>query len=218
MITNNLTYHLKVIVNLILVVKALLSYPLPFFASVELLESSLFLAQSSPIEDTETIERKRKKSISFEQPLPTFMATCYNMDGDLKYWAIILRMLLILFTLFLAIFIPHFAILMGLIGSITGTSLSLIWPCYFHLRLKKKSLRWFQVLLDVLIITIGVLISAFGVFYSAHALVRAFRHEESYIKTVTSKNYVKNNFFEIKNYNLTSFDLLEGLNKSILLK
>lgn len=206
------------IVNLILVVKALLSYPLPFFASVELLESSLFLAQSSPIEDTETIERKRKKSISFEQPLPTFMATCYNMDGDLKYWAIILRMLLILFTLFLAIFIPHFAILMGLIGSITGTSLSLIWPCYFHLRLKKKSLRWFQVLLDVLIITIGVLISAFGVFYSAHALVRAFRHEESYIKTVTSKNYVKNNFFEIKNYNLTSFDLLEGLNKSILLK
>lgn len=214
-ITNNLTYHLKVIVNLILIVKALLSYPLPFFASVELLESSLFLNERQQMEDSETMERKRKKSISYESTKPLFMLSCYNSDGDLKYWAILLRIALILFTLFLAIYIPHFAILMGLIGSITGTSLSLIWPCYFHLYLKRKTLKWYEIAIDVLIILIGFIITVTGIFYSAYALVRAFRNEESLMKP---SNYLKkNHFFELNEENITSpHYLLTHFNHSLL--
>ena len=39
---NNLEAGLKTIVNLILVVKALLSYPLPYYAACELVEKELF--------------------------------------------------------------------------------------------------------------------------------------------------------------------------------
>ena len=41
-VVNNLPQGLKVIVNLILVVKALLSYPLPYYAACELIEWELF--------------------------------------------------------------------------------------------------------------------------------------------------------------------------------
>ncbi len=204
---------MKIVVNLILVVKALLSYPLPFFASVELLESSIFVNdQTRQAEDPETMERKRKKSISFETK-PLIMSSCFNTDGNLKYWAIILRVLLILFTLFLAIYIPHFAILMGLIGSITGTSLSLIWPCYFHIYLKRKSLRWFQIAADVFIIIIGIIISITGVFYSSYALSRAINHQTSLIKTDSSSSY----YMKIDDFNITSFHVLKNFNTSLKL-
>ena len=41
-VVNNLEAGLKTIVNLILVVKALLSYPLPYYAACELVEKELF--------------------------------------------------------------------------------------------------------------------------------------------------------------------------------
>ena len=41
-VVNNLPQGLKVVVNLILVVKALLSYPLPYYAACELIEWELF--------------------------------------------------------------------------------------------------------------------------------------------------------------------------------
>ncbi|CAF0948778.1 unnamed protein product [Brachionus calyciflorus] len=164
-ITNNLpTKELKIIVNVILIIKALLSYPLPYFASVELLEASFFLTEDE-------IQTKRKSFTVTQRP--TFSYSCYLPDGDLKLWAVLLRISLILFTLFLAIFIPHFAYLMALIGSITGTMLSLIWPCYFHLHLKRKTLRWYQKLVDVLIILFGLLISVTGVYNSSVELIKA---------------------------------------------
>lgn len=190
-ITNNLpTRQLKIIVNMILVIKALLSYPLPYFASVELLESSLFIANDQE-EPLEVVEKRRKKSTSSIQDKPLFMRTCYDSDGDLHVWAVCLRIGLILFTLFLAIFIPHFALLMGLIGSITGTMLSLIWPCYFHLHLKRKRLTWCQIAVDCLIIALGVLISVTGIYYSSIALYKALKNEN----TLKPNYYKQNNFF-----------------------
>lgn len=61
-VTNNLPYPaLKVIVNLFLVAKALLSYPLPYFAAVELLESAFFKGKP-------------------DTPGPS----CFDLDGRLK--------------------------------------------------------------------------------------------------------------------------------------
>jgi solute carrier family 32 (vesicular inhibitory amino acid transporter) len=195
-ITNNLPTFLKVIVNLILVVKALLSYPLPYFASIELLESTLFLSSNLNDDDdefdpenSEKIERRRKQStasnFTINAKKPMFMRTCYDYDGDLKPWALVLRISLILFTLFLAIFMPFFANLMGLVGSITGTALSLVWPCYFHLHLKRKKLTKFEIFVDVSIIVFALFITITGVYYSGYALISAF--------TNVDPNYYKKN-------------------------
>ncbi|XP_023930620.1 vesicular inhibitory amino acid transporter-like [Lingula anatina] len=152
-ITNNLPSEtLKIIVNLILVVKALLSYPLPFFAAVELLQVTFF--QGRP---------------------KTYLPTCFETDGALKVWGLALRLLLVVVTLILAITIPHFAILMGFIGSFTGTMLSFLWPCIFHLKIKGSTLKWYQKAMDIIIIILGLLFCIIGMYYSGHALFRAFR-------------------------------------------
>lgn len=44
------------------------------------------------------------------------LPSCRGSDGMLKEWAIGIRVLVVLFTLFLALCIPHFAYLMGLVG------------------------------------------------------------------------------------------------------
>lgn len=196
---------------MILVVKALLSYPLPYFASVELLESSLFFTSpnmpgvSLDASHGSSGKPRRSNSMASISSKPYFAhLTCYEPDGDLKFWAVCLRIALILFTLFLAIFIPHFAILMGLIGSITGTMLSLIWPCYFHLKLKSKSMKWYQRAVDILIICFGLLITVTGVFYSSVALIKALRTGNSGEIVRLEKDYYKNNNFFASTMNKSS--------------
>lgn len=150
-ITNNLpTQTFKIVVNMILVAKALLSYPLPYFAAVDLIETALFQGRAL-----------------------TLFPNCLNEGKQLKIWAIALRFGLVLFTMFLAIGIPYFAILMSLIGSFTGTMLSFVWPCYFHLKMKWYKLNRIEKSVDVLIILLGFVFGGIGIYYSAHALAQA---------------------------------------------
>ena len=152
-VTNNLPNQtMKVMVNLCLVVKALLSYPLPYFATAEQLETTFFKGAPN-----------------------TKMPSCYNnSSGQLKIWAVILRLGLVVVTVVLAIIIPHFNILMGLIGSFTGNMLSLVWPCYFHLRLKGYRMPFHRRISNICIIFVGLVCSVLGVYYSSYAMVRAF--------------------------------------------
>uniref|UniRef100_A0A1I8IPK2 Aa_trans domain-containing protein n=1 Tax=Macrostomum lignano TaxID=282301 RepID=A0A1I8IPK2_9PLAT len=150
-ITNNLASEpLKVTVNVALVVKALCSYPLPYFAAANFLESSLFSGW----------------------PLPS----CWNSTGDFKLWALLPRAALVLFTYVIAITVPHFALLCGLIGSFTGTMLSFVWPAYFHFSLKRHSVSCFVLGLDLLIIGMGLLFGSVGMFVSGRALHKAMSH------------------------------------------
>ena len=48
-VVNNLEAGLKTVVNLILVVKALLSYPLPYYAACELVEKELFMGKPETV-------------------------------------------------------------------------------------------------------------------------------------------------------------------------
>ena len=48
-VVNNLDAGLKTVVNLILVVKALLSYPLPYYAACELVEKELFMGKPETV-------------------------------------------------------------------------------------------------------------------------------------------------------------------------
>ncbi|KAK7100047.1 hypothetical protein V1264_023055 [Littorina saxatilis] len=158
-ITNNLPHpSFKIVVNLILVAKALLSYPLPFYAAVDLMQTALFKDRSKPSSEGGTL-----------------FPSCMDERGMMKVWGLALRLLLVIFTTMLAIIIPHFSLLMGLIGSFTGTMLSFVWPCYFHLKIKWYVLRWPARALDIGIIVLGFLFGTVGMYYSAHALSRAFR-------------------------------------------
>uniref|UniRef100_T1JBV7 Vesicular inhibitory amino acid transporter n=1 Tax=Strigamia maritima TaxID=126957 RepID=T1JBV7_STRMM len=151
-ITINLpTRGFKGLINFILVIKALLSYPLPFYAAVELLETAFFRGRPT-----------------------TYFPSCYALDGELKVWGLALRIVVVLVTVFFAVGIPHFAILMGLIGSFTGTMLSLIWPSYFHLRIKWNYLEWYVIGFNVFIICLGCLCGVNGIYYSFRALIKAY--------------------------------------------
>lgn len=151
-ITNNLhSSGFKGLVNFFLVIKAILSYPLPYYAACELLERAFF--------------RGKPKS-----PFPSIWA----LDGELKVWGFAFRVGVIVGTILMAIFIPHFSILMGFIGSFTGTMLSFIWPCYFHLKIKGHTLDQQQRGWDYFIIFLGVLFGVIGIYDSGNALIEAF--------------------------------------------
>ena len=100
-VVNNLDTGLKTIVNIILVVKALLSYPLPYYAACELVEKELF-------------EEKPK----------TPFASIWALDGELKMYGLVFRVLMVVITILFAVVIPHFTILMGFIGSFSTHKLS----------------------------------------------------------------------------------------------
>ena len=88
-ITNNLpTRGFKLMINVSLVVKALLSYPLPFYAATCLLETAYFRGKP-------TDQRPDGEGI---QPFPT----CWARDNELRVWAVALRVVLILFIMFMA--------------------------------------------------------------------------------------------------------------------
>ena len=79
-ITNNLPDQaLKTAVNLCLVAKALLSYPLPYFAAVDLFEAALFRGRPE-----------------------TVFPSCYDQSptSSLRWWAVGLRLAVVVLTMF----------------------------------------------------------------------------------------------------------------------
>ncbi|KAM9483217.1 vesicular inhibitory amino acid transporter [Clarias gariepinus] len=152
-ITDNLPSGIRAVVNIFLVSKALLSYPLPFFAAVEVLEKTFF-----------------------QEGRRAFFPDCYGGDGRLKSWGLSLRCGLVVFTMLMAIYVPHFALLMGLTGSLTGAGLCFLLPSLFHLRLLWRKLFWHQVFFDVAIFVIGGICSISGFIHSMEGLIEAFKY------------------------------------------
>lgn len=89
-------------------------------------------------------------------------------------WGLAFRIGVVIVTVLMAISIPHFAILMGFIGSFTGTMLSFIWPCYFHLKLKRPQLDQGTIAYDYFIIFLGCLFGVIGIYDSGSAMIKAF--------------------------------------------
>ncbi|XP_062387378.1 vesicular inhibitory amino acid transporter-like [Sardina pilchardus] len=150
-ITDNLPGGIRAVVNIFLVSKALLSYPLPFFAAVEVLEKSFF--QGGGI-----------------------FPDCYGPGRQLKSWGLGLRIVLVVFTLLMAIFVPHFALLMGLTGSLTGAGLCFLLPSLFHLKLQWRKLLWHHVFFDVAIFIVGGICSVSGFIHSVEGLIEAYQY------------------------------------------
>ncbi|XP_062429050.1 vesicular inhibitory amino acid transporter-like [Rhea pennata] len=141
-ITDNLPSFLQTLVNLCLLTKALLSYPLPFFAATEIAYACI----------------SRGNHPSYRSPL----------------FALGVRGLLLLLTLLMAMFIPHFALLMGLTGSVTGAAMTFLLPSLFHLKLKWKKLVFLEKCADISVFILGFLCSLAGVVCSIKGLLEVF--------------------------------------------
>ncbi|XP_053192693.1 vesicular inhibitory amino acid transporter-like [Scomber japonicus] len=141
-ITDNLPSDLRPLVNLCLLAKALLSYPLPFYSAAEILQTCLL----------------RDAAVSLKH-------------GGLSRSALLVRGALLMTSYLLALLVPRFSLLMGLTGSVTGSAMTLILPCLCHLRLQWGHLTGRERLIDVCILSLGVICSVSGVICSVKRLV-----------------------------------------------
>ncbi|KAK9531350.1 hypothetical protein VZT92_010780 [Zoarces viviparus] len=143
-ITDNLPSDLRPLVNLSLLAKALLSYPLPFYSAAEILQTCLLGDVSS-----------RSK----------------HGGRGVSRLALLVRTALLMTSYLLALLVPRFSLLMGLTGSVTGAAMTLILPCLLHLRLQWGRLTVKDRLIDVCILSLGVICSVSGVICSVKRLV-----------------------------------------------
>lgn len=90
------------------------------------------------------------------------------------FWLLLTRVMLLTFALFLAVIVPHFGLLMGLVGSFTGTCLSFVFPCVFHMILKWEATPWYSVLIKVVVIIFGLVCGGMGLVFSGRELGKAF--------------------------------------------
>lgn len=90
------------------------------------------------------------------------------------FWMLLTRVMLLTFALFLAVIVPHFGLLMGFVGSFTGTCLSFVFPCVFHLTLKWKKTPWHSIILKIAVILFGLVCGACGLFFSGRELAKAY--------------------------------------------
>ncbi|KAF1673598.1 VIAAT protein, partial [Pygoscelis papua] len=141
-ITDNLPSFLQTLVNLCLLTKALLSYPLPFFAATEIVYACV----------------SRGNHSNYRSPL----------------FALGVRGSFLLLTLLMAMFIPHFALLMGLTGSVTGAAMTFLLPSLFHLKLKWKKLSFLEKCADISVFILGFLCSLAGIVCSIKGLLEVF--------------------------------------------
>uniref|UniRef100_A0A8C5TDS9 Vesicular inhibitory amino acid transporter n=1 Tax=Malurus cyaneus samueli TaxID=2593467 RepID=A0A8C5TDS9_9PASS len=141
-ITDNLPSFLETLVNLCLLTKALLSYPLPFFAATEIVYSCI----------------SKGNHPNYRSPL----------------LALTVRGSFLLLTLLMAMFTPHFALLMGLSGSVTGAAMTFLLPSLFHLKLKWKKLSFLEKCADISVFILGFLCSLAGVICSVKGLLGVF--------------------------------------------
>uniref|UniRef100_A0A8C3GB22 Vesicular inhibitory amino acid transporter n=1 Tax=Cyclopterus lumpus TaxID=8103 RepID=A0A8C3GB22_CYCLU len=142
-ITDNLPSDLRPLVNLSLLAKALLSYPLPFYSAAEILQTCLH-----------------------------HITTLYSPSGrGVSRTALLVRTALLMTSYLLALLVPRFSLLMGLTGSVTGSVMTLILPCLLHLRLQWGRLTVEERLIDVCILSLGAICSVSGVICSVKRLV-----------------------------------------------
>ncbi|XP_072551184.1 vesicular inhibitory amino acid transporter [Salminus brasiliensis] len=145
-VSDNLPPALRMMVNLCLLAKALLSYPLPFFSAAQLLQTGVLQPEAGQCE-----------------------------LSDMPEWhTLVLRASLLLLSFVMALYVPHFSLLMGLTGSVTGAVMTLLLPALFHLQLKWRQLSAGGKLLDVVILGLGCVCSLAGVIRSIRAMIHAF--------------------------------------------
>lgn len=92
-------------------------------------------------------------------------------------WVLLTRPLLIGLGLVVAIFLPYFGLLVGVLGSLLAIFLVFIFPCWFHLTLKRHSLPGWKIFMELAIMLIGTAVGIAGLYASIRGLVTTIENE-----------------------------------------
>ena len=85
--------------------------------------------------------------------------------------SILIRAIMVLSSVFVAILVPKFALIISFTGSIITSFCAYIFPSAVHLKLKFNQLKTHQVCVDVLMVLIGSFALIFGAIFSGKALI-----------------------------------------------
>ena len=94
-------------------------------------------------------------------------------------WFIGIRVSTNFLTLLPAILIPHFALFMAFISSLTGSAIAFILPVIFHLVIKQHELKLYHYIFDISVLIFGFLAAALGLVYSGKSLFEDLFHHRS---------------------------------------
>ena len=97
---------------------------------------------------------------------------CFSFKIPHIVWFIGIRVSTNFLTLLPAILIPHFALFIAFISSLTGSAAMFILPALFHLILKKKELKLYHYIFDFLILIFGVYVAVVGLVYTGKSLFK----------------------------------------------
>lgn len=154
-------------INSIVLLLAMSSYTLPMFTVFEILEKDskwLIVGNSSELGND-------KESQKYEERLINVRRTA-------------IRLALMFITLTMAISVPHFCMVLSFIGSFTGAFLEMVFPCWFYLALKHKTLSKSTIIVNVLIITLSLLFMGIGMYSSAFDMIKAFKLHTKEVWTI----------------------------------
>ncbi len=92
---------------------------------------------------------------------------------------LVMRVVLVFLSTFVAIFIPEFSLLMAIYGSVTAVCLVVIFPIHFFTTLKRKALSKKHLFINYSLIFMFIAIGSIGFCYSMQALVSSLKNKET---------------------------------------
>ena len=88
--------------------------------------------------------------------------SCANGQKYNCVWILITRIILVVGTLSISVAVPQFGLMMSVAGSVIGSLLAFIFPSIFHMVLKRRSIRWYCIVIEVIIVLLGIVIGVVG--------------------------------------------------------
>ena len=140
----------RISLSLAVILTALLFYVVPMFTLYDILEHELNIPLFAEMED---------------EPLG-----CNKKSTPKLFF----RFIFILLSALVAIFVPHFGLLMAFVGSFTGIVLVLIYPCLFHIKLHYSTMPWYHILFDLSIAVFGIVGCVCGVVFSSIQIAKEY--------------------------------------------
>ena len=104
----------------------------------------------------------------------SLFSDCCTSKVHRIFSSVSLRVFLVSLTLFSALLIPHFALLMAFIGSLTGAFLVFIFPCLFQMHLQGREMRFYHIFINCFLILVGAFLGVLGMVFSGKALAKAY--------------------------------------------
>lgn len=105
---------------------------------------------------------------------------------SLKFWSLhknpglieikrnIIRILVATSLVGVAVAIPHFGLLLSLVGSLGSSCLAFVFPSLFHLKLYWKELSLLAKLRNIFLMGIGIMGGVTGTFITVHQIIESF--------------------------------------------